>query len=76
MCSRRAAATIAVASAAGQARTFPASRIGAGGMVPCSIQFLIESALRSSMAASRSTNVPGSRTAVRSRSRSGPVIGW
>jgi hypothetical protein len=52
MRSRRAAATIASASAAGQARTLPASRIGAGGMTPSSIQLRIASTPRSSRLAS------------------------
>jgi len=41
-----AAAMIALASATGQARTLPASRTGAGGMMPCSMQFLMLSVLR------------------------------
>jgi hypothetical protein len=39
---------IALASATGQARTLPASRTSAGGMVPCSMQFLMLPVLRSS----------------------------
>ena len=39
---------IALASATGQARTLPASRTTAGGMVPCSTQFLMLPVLRSS----------------------------
>ena len=39
MRSPRAAAVIALASAARRARTWPASRTSAGGMVPCSMQF-------------------------------------
>jgi hypothetical protein len=46
MRSPRAAAMIALASATGQARTLPASRTGAGGMMPCSMQFLMLSVLR------------------------------
>jgi hypothetical protein len=45
MRSPRAAAMIALASATGQARTLPASRTGAGGMMPCSM-FLMLSVLR------------------------------
>ncbi len=37
---------IALASATGQARTLPASRTGAGGMMPGSMQFLMLSVLR------------------------------
>ena len=48
MRSPRAAAMIALASATGQARTLPASRTGAGGMMPCSMQFLMLSVLRGS----------------------------
>jgi hypothetical protein len=46
MRSAPAAAMIALASATGQARTLPASRTGAGGMMPCSMQFLMLSVLR------------------------------
>jgi len=46
MRSPRAATMIALASATGQARTLPASRTGAGGMMPCSMQFLMLSVLR------------------------------
>jgi hypothetical protein len=52
MRSPRAAAMIALASATGQARTLPASRTSAGGMVPCSMQFLMLPVLRSSDRAS------------------------
>jgi hypothetical protein len=48
MRSPRAAAMIALASATGQARTLPASRTSAGGMVRCSMQFLMLRVLRSS----------------------------
>jgi hypothetical protein len=46
MRSAPAAAMIALASATGQARALPASRTGAGGMMPCSMQFLMLSVLR------------------------------
>jgi hypothetical protein len=46
MRSAPAAAMIALASATGQARTLPASRTGAGEMMPCSMQFLMLSVLR------------------------------
>jgi hypothetical protein len=46
MRSLRAAAMIALASATGQARTLPASRTGADGTMPCSMQFLMLPALR------------------------------
>jgi hypothetical protein len=39
MRSPRAAAMIALASATRQARTLPANRTSAGGMLPCSMQF-------------------------------------
>jgi tetratricopeptide (TPR) repeat protein len=41
MRSPRAAAMIALASATGHARTLPASRTGAGEMMPCSMHFLM-----------------------------------
>jgi hypothetical protein len=44
MRSPRAATTIALASATGQARTLPASRTSAGGMVPCSIDAVPDAA--------------------------------
>jgi hypothetical protein len=46
MRSPRAAAMIALASATGQARTLPASRTGAGEMMPCSMHFLMLPALQ------------------------------
>jgi hypothetical protein len=46
MRSAPAAAMITLASATGQARTLPASRTGAGGMMPCSMQFLMLLVLR------------------------------
>jgi hypothetical protein len=46
MRSLRAATMIALASATGQARTLRASRTGVGGMMPCSMQFLMLSVLR------------------------------
>jgi hypothetical protein len=46
MRSPRAAAMIALASARGQARTLPASRTGAGAMMPRSMQFLMLPVLR------------------------------
>jgi hypothetical protein len=46
MRSPRAAAMIALASATGQARTLPASRTGADGMMSCSMQFLMLPALQ------------------------------
>jgi hypothetical protein len=46
MRSAPAAAMIALASATGQARTLAGSRTGAGGMMPCSMQFLMLSVLR------------------------------
>jgi hypothetical protein len=46
MCSPRAAAMIALASATGHACTLPASRTGAGEMMPCSMHFLMLSVLR------------------------------
>jgi hypothetical protein len=41
MRSAPAAAMLALASATGQARALPASRTGAGAMMPCSMQFLM-----------------------------------
>jgi len=46
MRSPRAATMIALASATGHARTLPASRTGAGEMMPCSMHFLTLSVLR------------------------------
>jgi hypothetical protein len=46
MRSPRAATMIALASATGHARTLPASRTGAGEMMPCSMHFLMLSVLR------------------------------
>jgi hypothetical protein len=53
MPSLRAAAMIALASATGQARTLPASRTSADGMVPCSMQFLMLPVLRSASGPAR-----------------------
>jgi hypothetical protein len=46
MRSPRAATTITLASATGHARPRPASRTGAGEMMPCSMHFLMPSVLR------------------------------
>jgi hypothetical protein len=46
MRSPRAATMIALASVTGHARTLPASRTGAGEMMPCSMHFLMLSVLR------------------------------